>query len=123
MEINDLREFDPPVVHKQGNSGGTARKAGRSCVVLYPLPLWKRRLASSLRACFENISGGLAAGRGSWLRCSSVEDPRGIFSFVGSEQIRNARFAGCLAIRPAAPAIPFPIYFQNTLLAIGSDFT
>jgi hypothetical protein len=24
-------------------------------------------------------------------------------------------FAGCLAIRPAALAIPFPIYFQNTL--------
>src|SRR5271166_5389632 len=27
-----------------------------------------------LRACFENISGGLAAGRGVWLRCSSVID-------------------------------------------------
>jgi hypothetical protein len=35
-----------------------------------------------LRACFENSSGGLAADRGGWLRCSSVEDPRGIFSFV-----------------------------------------
>ena len=48
-------------------------------------------------------------------RCSSVEDPREIFSFVESEQIRDARCAGCLAIRPAALAIPFPIYFQNTL--------
>src|SRR5476649_1499784 len=35
-----------------------------------------------LRACFENIPDGLAAGPGGWLRCSSVEDPRGIFSFV-----------------------------------------
>jgi beta-xylosidase len=35
-----------------------------------------------LRACFENSPGGLAPGRGGWLRCSSVEDPRGIFSFV-----------------------------------------
>jgi hypothetical protein len=36
----------------------------------------------ALRACFEIISGGLAAGRGGWLCCSSVEEPRGIFSFV-----------------------------------------
>jgi hypothetical protein len=28
----------------------------------------------SFGACFENIPGGLAAGRGVWLRCSSVTD-------------------------------------------------
>jgi hypothetical protein len=56
-----------------------------------------------LRACFENSSGGLAAGRGGWLRYSAVEDPRGIFSFVAPRHPR----------RPAA--IPYPIYFQNTL--------
>jgi hypothetical protein len=88
----------------------TKKKTGRGDCGTMPL---NRSL--TLRACFENISGGLAAGRGGWLRGSSVEDPRGIFSFVESEQIRNARFAGCLAIRPAAPAIPSPIYFQNTL--------
>jgi len=27
-----------------------------------------------MRACFENISAGLAAGRGDWLRCSPVTD-------------------------------------------------
>jgi hypothetical protein len=37
---------------------------------------------AGITARFENISGGLAAGRGVWLRCSSLEDPRGIFSFV-----------------------------------------
>jgi len=29
---------------------------------------------SRLRACFKNIPGGLAAGRGVWRRCSSVTD-------------------------------------------------
>jgi hypothetical protein len=36
----------------------------------------------------------LAWSFGGWRRCSSVEDPRGIFSFVGLEQIRAARFCG-----------------------------
>jgi hypothetical protein len=31
-------------------------------------------------------------------------------------KLNAARLAGCLAIRPAALAIPDPIYFQNTLL-------
>jgi hypothetical protein len=39
MEINDLRGFIRPIVLKQRNSGATARKAGRSRVVLHPLPL------------------------------------------------------------------------------------
>jgi hypothetical protein len=47
---------------------------------------------ANLRACFENISVGLAAGRGGWRRCSSVEDPRGIFSFVSPRHLpRRAR--------------------------------
>jgi thiol-disulfide isomerase/thioredoxin len=40
-----------------------------------------------LRACFENILGGLAAGRGGWLRCSSVAD----FSRISAPG--SARFA------------------------------
>jgi hypothetical protein len=32
------------------------------------------RYCGRCRACFENISGGLAAGRGGWLRCSTVAD-------------------------------------------------
>jgi hypothetical protein len=48
---------------------------------------------------------------------SSVEDPRGIFSFVESEQIRNARFAGCLAIHPPRRACnPFPDLFSKHAL-------
>jgi YD repeat-containing protein len=49
-------------------------------------------LTNRLRACFKNISGRLAAGRGGWLRCFSVEDPRGIFSFVAPRPLpRRAR--------------------------------
>ena len=33
---------------RDASSGGTARKAGRSCVVLYPLPLWNVEEASRL---------------------------------------------------------------------------
>jgi len=62
-----------------------------------------------LRACFENTSGGLAAGRGGWLRCSSVTD----FSRI------------CALVTPRHPPRrarnPIPIYFQNTLLAAGTD--
>jgi len=51
MEINDLRGFDPPIGRKLRHSGGPTRKAGRSCVIVCPLPLSSgqsgRRLASS----------------------------------------------------------------------------
>src|SRR5260221_2447801 len=36
----------------------------------------------ALRACFENIPVGLAAGRGGWLRCSSVTDCSRICALV-----------------------------------------
>jgi hypothetical protein len=39
MEINDLRGFDRLVTYKRRSSGGTARRAGRSGVVLYRPPL------------------------------------------------------------------------------------
>ena len=42
----------------------------------------QRRMGKVIRACFKNISGGLAAGWSGWRRCSSVEYPRGIFSYV-----------------------------------------
>jgi len=37
-------------------------------------PPTQTHFESSLRACFRNISVGLAAGRGGWRRCSSVAD-------------------------------------------------
>jgi hypothetical protein len=70
-----------------------------------------------LWACFENISGGFAAGRGGWLRCSSIEDARERFSFVKSEQIKGCPLCGLPRHPPLPAAIPFPIYFQNTLFA------
>ncbi len=57
--------------------------------------------AHFLRACFENISGGLAAGRGDWLRCSSVTD--------FCEYAPSSR----LAIRPFALAIPCRSIFKT----------
>src|SRR5580765_4839145 len=35
---------------------------------------WELRPSRHIRACFKNIPVGLAAGRGGWLRCSSVTD-------------------------------------------------
>src|ERR1700677_1317263 len=65
------------------------------------------------RACFENISGGLAAGRRGWLRCSSVTEFFRICALVKSEQIRSARLRGpvrtdknCPASRAASPSAP-----------------
>jgi hypothetical protein len=71
-----------------------------------------------LRACFENSSGALAgreqiiglhlqssAGRGGWLRCSSVKDPRGIFSFVDSEQIEGCPLGRLPRDRSPSPGI------------------
>jgi hypothetical protein len=55
----------------------------------------------ALRACFKNISEGLAAGRGGWLRCSSVTD---FFQYAPSSR---------LAIRTAALAIPFQPIFKT----------
>jgi hypothetical protein len=56
---------------------------------LFALSLRSLRLCASLsflpfglRTCFENRSEKGLGGAGAWLRCSSVEDPRGIFSFV-----------------------------------------
>jgi hypothetical protein len=47
------------------------------------------------RACFENISGGLAAGRGGWLRCASVADFSRISALVAPRQPpRRARNPG-----------------------------
>jgi hypothetical protein len=66
-----------------------------------------------LRAYFENISGGLAAGGAAgfvadWLHTVWI------CAFVELEQIRAARLRG-LRRRPARRARnPFPIYFQNT---------
>src|SRR5258707_9099409 len=59
--------------------------------------------SATLRACFENIPVGLAAERGGWLRCSPVTDCSRICALVAPRH------------PPAALAIPFPIYFQNTL--------
>jgi hypothetical protein len=56
-----------------------------------------------LGACLENTSGWSGGGAGRWLRCSSVAD---FFEYAPSSR---------LAIGSAALAIPFPIYFQNTL--------
>ena len=48
-----------------------------------------------LRACFENISGGLAAGRGGWLRCASVADFSRICALVAPRHPpRRARNPG-----------------------------
>jgi hypothetical protein len=65
----------------------------------------------SLRACLENTSGWSGDGAGRCVlpdghRCSSVTD---FFEYAPSSR---------LAIGSAALAIPFPIYFQNTLLAL-----
>ena len=61
----------------------------------------------NFRACIENSSGVLAARRGGWRRCSSVEDPRGIFS-----------------LRRASPSTPprrnpFPDQFSKRALIPG----
>src|SRR5882724_6603813 len=40
----------------------------------FPVRQQVRSRKKTLRACFENIPVGLAAGRGGWLRCSSVAD-------------------------------------------------
>jgi hypothetical protein len=82
----------------------------------------------SFRACFENISGGLAGseqiiglhrkavlGRGGWLRCSSVADFSRICALVKSEQIRTARLRGLPRHPPRRARNPIPSYFQNTL--------
>jgi len=75
-----------------------------------------------LRACFENTSGGLAAGRGGWLRCSSVTDFSRICALVKSEQIRAARLRGLPRHPPRRARNPIPIYFQNTLLVFSCVF-
>ena len=51
-------------------------RSGRLAASAHEIPAPNNARASNnfLRACFENISGGLAAGRGGWLRCSSVTD-------------------------------------------------
>jgi hypothetical protein len=82
----------------------------RTDSLAFPDPISKHALSlfalywpKCLRACFENISGGLAAGLGGWLRCASVAD----FSRI------------CALVAPRHPPRrarnPFPIYFQNTL--------
>src|SRR3954470_2869884 len=61
-----------------------------------------------LRACFKNIPVGLAAGRGGWLRCSSVTD----FS----------RICSLLAPRhpPHRARNPFPSLFLKHALTGGA---
>src|SRR6202008_731511 len=62
-------------------TGAKARTVARAKEGAAPCPTSPRRAegataaASPLfRACLENISGGLAMGRGGWLRCSPVTD-------------------------------------------------
>jgi hypothetical protein len=59
------------LAHRESQTAVFATCAG---FVLAPKALKEVGQSSALRACFENISGGLAAGRGGWLRCSSVAD-------------------------------------------------
>jgi hypothetical protein len=61
----------------------------------------------ALRACFENMSDGLAAGRAAGFVSPRLQ--------ISLEYAPSSR----LAIHPAALAIPFPIYFQNTLLSVN----
>jgi len=63
----------------------------------------RKRTAGRFRACFENISGGLAAGRAA--------------GFVASRLQISANMRPRRASPSAPPARnPWPIYFQNTLL-------
>jgi hypothetical protein len=74
------------------------------------------RMARKLRACFENISDGLAAGPG---RLASLLLGYRFLSNMRPRRVRTVKslpaLRACLAIHSAALAIPFQIYFQNTL--------
>ncbi len=89
----------------------------------------RRRAATGLRACFENIPGGLAGseqiigmhctavlGRGGWLRCSSVTDFSRICSLVGSEQIMGCPLCGLPRHPPRRARNPFPGLFSKHAL-------
>ena len=62
---------------------------------------------SGLRACFKNISGRLAAGRGGWLRCASVADFSRICALVAPRHPphTNPEMVRCrkTALTPARP--------------------
>src|SRR5580765_4884937 len=55
---------------------------------------WRRNWSDTgLRACLKNIPVGLAAGRGGWLRCSSVTDFSRICSLLAPRHPpRRARY-------------------------------
>ena len=79
------RQFSPFLM----SSRGKIAEAGRG--------------ADCIRACFENISGGLAAGRGDWLRCFSVTD--------FCEYAPSSR----LAIRPVPPQSLADLFSKQAL--------